>query len=262
MDIVSAVILGVIQGLTEFLPISSSAHLVIFEKLLGFHKVGIVFEVLLHCATLLSTVVFFRKKIILLCLSVLGIIDRKYRVQYYENKVLLWAIIIGTIPTAVIGYFFNDYIDHLFTNITLVGYALILTSIFLILSDFFRPKGRISTIKSFFIGISQGFAVIPGISRSGITISTSLMMNVRRQEAAEFSFLLSIPSIIGAIILKSSELSMASIIEIKFYVISALIAFVVGLISIFIVVNLVKYAKFKYFALYCLIMGIYTIIWL
>lgn len=262
MDIMNAIILGMIQGLTEFLPISSSAHLVIAEKLLGFDGDGIFFEILLHCATLLSVLIYFRKKIKLLCLSALGIISNNYRIQYYDNKEIIWGIVIGTVPTALIGFYFNDYIDTIFNNVTLVGYSLIVTSMVLLISDYSRPRGKVSSLKAFIIGVSQGLSVIPGISRSGITISTSIMLNIKREEAAEFSFLLSIPSIIGALILKYKEVEFISMSTLKYYIISAFIAFFVGLLSIYIVVSIVKYAKFKYFALYCLIIGIYTTIWL
>lgn len=262
MDLISAITLGIVQGLTEFLPISSSAHLVIAEKLLGFHEKGIFFEILVHCATLLSVCIYFSKKIKLLWFSCLGMFFKEYRLQYYNNKGILWGIVVGTIPTAIIGYCFNDYIDGMFSNVTLVGYALILTSIFLLISDYFKPKGNVSPSKALIIGIFQGMAVIPGISRSGITISTSIMLNVKRVEAAEFSFLLSIPSIIGAIILKYNDINIIVDVDLKYYIISAFIAFLVGLISIYMVINVVKYANFRFFALYCLILGIYTIIWL
>ena len=262
MDLISAIILGIVQGLTEFLPISSSAHLVIAEKLLGFDEKGIFFEILVHCATLLSVCFYFSKKIKLLCFSFLGMFIKNYRLQYYDNKGILWGILVGTIPTAIIGYYFKDCIDEIFSNVTLVGYALIITSIFLLISDYFKPKGKVSSLKALIIGIFQGMAVIPGISRSGLTISTSIMLDIKRGEAAEFSFLLSIPSIIGAIILKYSDINIISVTDLKYYIISAIIAFFIGLISIYIVINVVKYANFKFFALYCLIMGIYTIIWL
>jgi undecaprenyl-diphosphatase len=260
MDIIRAIILGVVQGLTEFLPVSSSAHLIIAEKLLGFRGEGILFEILLHCATMLSVIIYFHKKIKELCLGVLGIININYRVPYYENKKMIWGVIVGTIPTAIIGYFFNDHIDKIFNNITLVGYSLIFTSLILMISDFFKPTGKLSLLKALTIGISQGLSVIPGISRSGITISTSVMLNIKRKEAVEFSFLLSIPSILGALILKFSETNVIAGPVLGYYLVSAFIAFFVGLISIYIVVKMAVCAKFKYFALYCLLIGIGSVI--
>ena len=262
MDMISAIILGIIQGLTEFLPVSSSAHLVIVEKLLGFKGEGIFFEILLHCATMLSVIIYFRKKIKTLCLGVFGIINSSYRIPYYENKEMIWSVIVGTIPTAIIGFFFNDCIDKIFNNITLVGYALIFTSLILLVSDFFSPTGKVSFLKALVVGISQGLAVVPGISRSGITISTSIFLNIKRREAAEFSFLLSIPSILGALILKFNEVTVIAGSVLGYYIVSAIIAFFVGLISIYVVINIAVYAKFKYFALYCLLIGIGTVIWL
>ncbi|MDY6820642.1 MAG: undecaprenyl-diphosphate phosphatase [Deferribacterota bacterium] len=262
MELLDGLILGIIQGFTEFLPISSSAHLVITEKLLNIDYEGIILEVLLHVATLLSVLIYFRKRLFNIFKGLLVVFNDKYRVYYYENKRFIYSIIIGTIPTAFIGFYLNQYINMLFNNIELVGYCLIITSIFLIISDFFKTNGELTLVKSFIIGIAQGFAVFPGISRSGITISSGLMMNIRRETVAEFSFLLSIPSIIGALILKIDEIQGLQLIEYKIYLFAFISSFLSGLFAIYIVLKVVKLAKFRIFALYCLLLGIYSILWL
>jgi undecaprenyl-diphosphatase len=262
MNLLDGIILGIIQGLTEFLPVSSTAHLAILEHFLGVNPSGVLFEIILHLGTMLSIIIYFRKDIGALIISFMGLFSEKYRIDYYENKRLFWAIIVGSIPTAFIGFLFKDYIDSLFVDLALIGYSLIITSLFLIFSDFLKPTGGLNNFKGFIIGIFQGLAVIPGISRSGMTISTAIMCNIKRQESAKYSFLLSLPAIFGATLLHVKELAELNLTNMRIYVFSGVISFLTGLLAIFLVLQFIKRAKFKIFALYCLILGIYLVIWL
>ncbi|MGA1847033.1 undecaprenyl-diphosphate phosphatase [Deferribacter abyssi] len=263
MNINDALLLGLIQGLTEFLPISSSGHLVIAQSLMkNFNEPGIFYDILLHFATLLSILVYFRKRIGKIIAAFFGIFIRKYRVIYYENKRFLWGIIIASVPTAIIGLFLEKYVEILFSKIVYVGYALIITSIILYLSDKGKGHMQIDGTKSFIIGIVQGFAVIPGISRSGSTIATAIFLGVKRDEAAEFSFLVSVPAILGATLLQIKNVDVVSLSNLNAYLFGMTAAFISGLVALSLVINFVKKANLKIFAIYCLIVGITAVVWL
>ncbi|KAA0257123.1 undecaprenyl-diphosphate phosphatase [Deferribacter autotrophicus] len=263
MNISDAVLLGFIQGVTEFLPVSSSGHLVIAQSLMkNFNQPGILYDILLHFATLLSILVYFRKRIGKIIIAFLGLFMRKYRVAYYENKRFLWGIIIASIPTAIIGLFLDKYAEVLFSKIVYVGYALIITSIILYLSDKSKGHLEIDGAKAFIIGIVQGLAVVPGISRSGSTIATALFLGVKRAEAAEFSFLMSIPAIFGATLLQLRDVNIVSLNNLNAYLFGMATAFISGLIALSMVINFVKRANLKIFAIYCLIVGIVAVVWL
>ena len=256
-------ILGAVQGVTEFIPVSSSGHLVLLQQLFkDFEQPGILFDVFLHFATFLAVAVYFRQKVKTLILAFLGLFLTRHRVTYYNNKVILWCIVIASIPTAIIGYMMEGIVEKMFSSTTIVGYALIATSLLLILSDKMKCDGKINSLKAFVIGIIQGISIIPGISRSGSTISFALFMNVKREDAAEFSFILSMPAIIGALCLQIRNIGEVDPYTFYIYSIGMIIAFCTGLFSIYIVLQLVKKANFKIFALYCLIVGIYTIVFI
>lgn len=269
MEILHAIFLGVLQGLTEFLPVSSSGHLAIGQKLLGFDSPDMFFSVLLHVATLLVVLLFFKKRVGQIIKAFLGIFFKKFSKDYFEHKRFLWGIIVASIPTAIIGLTIQKYVIQHFDSILYVGYALIVTSFILIISDKFHGRQKVSLPTSLVIGISQGIAVIPGISRSGATIATSVMLGIDREEAAEFSFLLSVPAILGAMLLQCYELYKQSLTtniydtilpKIFPYGIGMISAFISGFIVIGLMLLFVKNAKLKYFAIYCLILGVLTVI--
>ncbi|MDE7168847.1 MAG: undecaprenyl-diphosphate phosphatase, partial [Mucispirillum sp.] len=166
MDTVSAVILGLLQGLTEFLPISSSGHLAIGKRLLDFNSPDILFDVLLHAATLCAVLIFFRRRVMLIIKAFLGIFFKRFSLHYFENKRFLWGIVIASVPTGILGLLFKEYLLDYFQVTLFVGYALIFTSFILIVSDNFNGSEKLTPLKSFLIGVAQGLAVIPGISRS------------------------------------------------------------------------------------------------
>lgn len=263
MQTTDALILGLIQGLTEFLPVSSSGHLVIAQSMIkNFNQPGILFDTLLHFATLLAVFIYFRKRIKKIIRAFFGLFIRKYRVDYFENKRFLWGIIIATIPTGIIGLSLEKYAEKLFSTTVYVGYALILTSIILYLSDKAKGNQPVDGNKSFLLGIVQGLAVIPGISRSGSTIAAALFMGVKREEAAEFSFLISIPAILGATVLQLKDVDISMISDLNAYLFGMIAAFVSGLIALAILIPLVKKGRLTIFAIYCLIVGFVTVIWL
>ena len=194
MTIIEAITLGIIQGLTEFLPISSSGHLVLSQVILGIQIPGNDFEVLLHIGTLCSILVVFNNDI----KNILFTLSSK------ETRRFILMIFVGTIPAVIIGLGFKDEIEKLFDNIIVVGFALLFTGITLISSFYFKNENKKNTIiKAFLIGIAQAIAIIPGISRSGITISVALFLGLDARQAAKFSFLLAIPVISGCLLYTS-----------------------------------------------------------
>lgn len=264
MDIISAVVLGLVQGFTEFLPVSSSGHLVIVQSLFeDFEQPGLLYDTLLHLATLFAVLVFFRRRIRSLILAFFGYFFMRYRSYYFAEKDMLRGIIIATIPTGIIGFLLKDASESVFSNVTVVGYFLIITSVMLFLADKLNPRRNAISFKSaLIVGIVQGFAVFPGISRSGSTIFAGLRTGISRQTAAEFSFLISMPAIIGATILQIGHIESVQSSELITYGFGMLAAFISGLLAIGIMLRVVRNAKMRYFAIYCLLLGIIAVIWL
>lgn len=262
MSTINAVILGIIQGLTEFLPVSSSGHLAIGKHILNFETPDMLFDVMLHVATLLVVLIYFRRRVFLIIKAFFGIFFKRFQKDYFENKRFLWGIIIASIPTAIIGLAFEKYALAYFETIVFVGYALIVTSILLIISDNFHGRGRVTMGKSVIIGIAQGIAVTPGISRSGTTIAVSCMLGIERDEAAEFSFLLSVPAILGAMILQLKDVTITSAEMLIPYGAGMIAAFVSGFIVIGVMMAFIRKAQLKLFAVYCLLLGLFVVIFL
>lgn len=237
MTLIQAMFLGLIQGLTEFLPISSSGHLVVFQKILGFTNPPVTFDVLVHTGTLVAIILFFCKDII------------------RASKNLLEAIIVGTLPTLVIGLIANSKSQVLFNNLTIVSIGFLLTTFLLASTKWLNRKDqeRLTSINlqtAFIIGIAQGIAVVPGISRSGATIITGLWLGLKRQEAIRFSFLLSIPAIIGAQALKLPEMLFLNQVSLLASLTGFLAAAVSGWFALGFLKSLVEAAKLHAFAFY------------
>ncbi len=258
MEVLDAVILGIIQGLTEFLPVSSSGHLELGKALLGDHSVpeeSLLFTVVLHFATALSTLVVFRK-------DVWEIISGLFKFKWNPETKFSLKIIVSMIPAALVGFFFESELEALFNgNIAFVGAMLIVTAILLWLADKSKHTGKKVQYKdAFIIGIAQAVALLPGISRSGATISTSVLLGNDKSKAARFSFLMVVPLIFGKIakdILSgelSTETSNLSVLGIGFVA-----AFIAGLLACTWMIKLVRNSKLKWFALYCLIVGLLSI---
>ncbi|RMZ51069.1 undecaprenyl-diphosphate phosphatase [Flavobacteriaceae bacterium PRS1] len=259
MDIIDSVILGIIQGLTEFLPVSSSGHLEIGKAILGDNSVpeeSLMFTVVLHFATALSTMVVFRKDII-------NIIKGFLSFKWNDDTKFITKIIVSMIPAIIVGLFFEEELEQLFGgNILLVGCMLLVTAILLFLAD--KAKNttkKVSFKNAFIIGISQAVAMIPGISRSGATISTSVLLGNDKTKAARFSFLMVVPLIFGKIAkdVFSGELSFENH-NITALSIGFMAAFISGLFACTWMMTLVKKSKLSYFAIYCVIVGVIAIV--
>ena len=207
MNILESIIMGLIQGLTEFLPVSSSGHLVLGSALFGLDAGSIIFEVFLHFATFLAVVVFFFREIMGLAYAPVEYAFKGNRSSDNRRKLnYILFIIIGTIPAVIVGLKFKDQIEEVFGSPFLTGIMLIITSLILFLTLLAKPKREnLSVIDSIIIGISQAVAIMPGISRSGSTISTAMYLGIDKKTAFNFSFLLSLPAILGAFILKLKE---------------------------------------------------------
>lgn len=234
MDLLSSLILGVVQGLTEFLPISSTGHLILardFLNLTGEH--GLAIDAVLHLATAMAVLIYFRREIWTLIIDTLRLVQGK-EVEA-KSKTLIGALVIGTIPAVVFGLLLESNIETVFRNINLVAYALIGGSILFIFAEVLAKKTeQLSIRKGVAIGFFQALALIPGVSRSGATISGGLLLGLTREDAARFAFLLSFPVILGAGLLKLFELSSAgTLVESGFSIaLGAIAAFVTGLLAI------------------------------
>lgn len=259
MEIIDALLLGIIQGLTEFLPVSSSGHLELGKAILGDQSIpeeSLLFTVVLHFATALSTIVIFRKDIFSIFRGVL---------LFKWNEDIEFVLKIGTsmIPAVVVGLFFEDQLEQLFgSNVLLVGSMLIITGVLLFFADKAKNTNKSVSFKNaFIIGISQAIAMLPGISRSGATISTSVLLGNDKTKAARFSFLMVVPLIFGKIAkdLLSGELSFTSS-SIGPLSVGFIAAFVSGLFACQWMISLVKKSKLTYFSIYCFIVGIIAII--
>jgi len=249
MTIFEAVLLGIIQGLTEFLPISSSGHLVIGQKLLGISIVGNVFEIVVHLGTLVSVLIVFRSDIWQLITSIKTVSSQKYII----------TIIIGTIPAVIIGFLFKDIIIEAFENIKVVAITLVITGIILFTTKFIKNKQKeISNSSGFLIGIAQAMAIIPGISRSGMTISLGMHLGIAPDKAAKFSFLLAIPAIAGAGILTGLDLmkSTEPSLTMSVLLVGFLSSLLVGWISLRWLLGLIQEGKFHWFGIYCILLGL------
>ncbi|GAA3570486.1 undecaprenyl-diphosphate phosphatase [Snuella lapsa] len=259
MDIINAIILGIIQGLTEFLPVSSSGHLELGKAILGDHSVpeeSLLFTVVLHFATALSTIIVFRK-------DVLSIIKGALSFKWNDDLQFISKIIVSMIPAVVIGLFFETQLESLFGgNILLVGFMLIVTAILLFLADKAKDTNKkVSFKNAFVIGIAQAIAMLPGISRSGATISTSVLLGNDKTKAARFSFLMVVPLIFGKIAkdILSGDISTESQ-NFTALAIGFVAAFIAGLFACTWMIALVKKSKLTYFAIHCVIVGLIAIV--
>jgi len=254
MNLIDAIILGIIQGLTEFLPVSSSGHLEIAKVLLGENSVpkeSLLMTVVLHAATALSTIVVFRK-------DILEIIKGLFQFKINDEFIFSLKIVISMIPAAFVGVFFDEEIESLFSgNLILVGGMLLITGLLLLLADRAKNTNKDVSYKSaIIIGISQAIAILPGISRSGATISTSVLLGIDREKSARFSFLMVVPLILGKmakdILSGDIAASSASIMPLS---VGFVASFITGLLACTWMIALVKKSKLTWFAVYCFIVG-------
>ena len=255
VEFVKAVVLGVIQGLTEFLPISSSGHLVIGSKLLDFSQQGVVFDVFLHLGTLLAVVLVFRREIQAMVAApfvhLLGNGDEDSR--HY----LLWDlyVVVGTLPAVVVGLFFKEQIESLFTSLNVVFAMLLVTAAIMLATPYLRERGRgLNLPRSLVIGCAQACAIMPGLSRSGSTIFTGMALGINREVVARFSFIMSIPAILGAVVLQAPELihnppAADSLLNLAA---GTAMSAVSGYFAIVLLLDIVRRNRLQYFGYYCL----------
>ncbi len=258
MDLLDSILLGIIQGLTEFLPVSSSGHLELGKAILGDNSVpeeSLLFTVVLHFATALSTLVVYRKE-------VADILKGLFSKTFNEEKAFSIKIIISMIPATAVGLMFEEQLEAFFSgNILLVGFMLLVTAALLFLADRAKDTSKsVSYPNAFVIGVSQAIAMLPGISRSGATISTSVLLGIDKTRSARFSFLMVVPLIIGKI---GKDIAGG---EIDFTADKSLImgagflaAFISGLFACTWMIQLVRRSKLTYFAVYCTLVGLTAI---
>lgn len=259
MNVLEVVILGALQGLTEFLPVSSSGHLELAKSILGDPSIpeeSLAFTVILHFATASSTLVIFRREL-------LNIIKGLFQFQWNEETQFSFKIIVSMIPAVFVGLYFEQEITSLFNSqLLLVGSMLLATALLLLLADKAKEtRKKMGFLDAVIVGFSQAIAILPGISRSGATIATAVLLGVDRTKAAKFSFLMVVPLIVGKIIndLSTGEIHFSSEKGLPM-IIGFLTAFITGLAACKWMIALVKKSSLRYFSLYCAIVGVISII--
>ena len=268
MTIAQAVILGIVQGATEFLPVSSSGHLVIVPYILGFPNAPVIFDAMVHVATLFAVLIFFRKEFIDIILSFKSILTKeKINDEIKFNQKLGLMLAVGTIPAALAGFFLEDFFTDFFSKPVYAGFFLIVTGTFLIaierISEKFKDIDSLNINKSLIIGCAQAFAIFPGISRSGATIAAGMLCGLTRESATRFSFLLSAPIIAGAggfSIKKAFFDGTWAGMDLTIILVGSFFAFVVAYLSIKFLIDFVKKHPLNIFAYYCYAVGLLVIV--
>ena len=251
MNWLQALILGIVQGFTEFLPISSSGHLVLGQAILGIEQPGNEFEILVHLGTLASVLVVFLDDIKSLLLSLTS----------KKTQSFIIFVLVGSIPAVGIGLGFKDILKALFDNIASVSGALIFTGLILYCSSFVKQGDKEhSIITSILIGCAQAVAIIPGVSRSGMTICAALFLGLSPKEAARFSFLLAIPAISGAGFLTVLDVSGGFQLPLSVSIVALVSSFSVGVVALKWLLGYLEQGKFHYFGIYCLAVGLITLV--
>lgn len=247
VSLIQAIILSIVQGITEWLPVSSSGHLALFGEIFGFQNLS--FDVFLHFAGIIAVIIIFWKDIV-----------RLLDIRKKENVRYILLIILGIIPAGIVGILFRDKIEVFFSNIFYLGIFFIISGILVYSTKFAKYKERkIGWFDSLFIGIFQAAAVLPGISRSGATISSGLFRGIKREEAVKFSFLMAIPIILGASLFELKDLIIADI-NYSLLIISFLLTFFVSLFAIKILLKIIRNEKFYLFGIYNIVIGVILVI--
>ncbi len=277
MDSLDALILGIVQGLTEYLPVSSSGHLQIGHELLGLETEGsLTFDIVVHVATVMSTLVILWKEVVWIFK---GLFDKPLPSAALNQNLSWWnrineqqryalLILISMIPIGIVGVFFKDSVEELFSSIKVVGWCEILTAVLLAMTFFYKPNERekLTPKDAFIIGIAQACAVLPGLSRSGSTIGTGLLLGCKKETLAQFSFLMVIPPILGEALLTAKDLmgadAVAETTSTGVLAVGFVAAFLSGCFACKAMIELVKRAKLIWFALYCALVGICVLVFL
>jgi undecaprenyl-diphosphatase len=263
MSLWIVILLAVVQGLTEFFPVSSSGHLVMLEALFGTRQgtpgVGIIFEIAVHIGTLGAVIIFYRKKLLLLCKALIAsaFSGRSGWDKYRGEMRYIGLVILGTMPAGIIGVLFHDQVEYTFNSPALSALLLVATGLYLLMTRMRVVQGSLGWQSALIIGVAQAIAILPGCSRSGWTITTGLLLGVGFAEAAEYSFVLSIPAILGALVLQlvkePGALSAGSPAPLVIGVVAALFA---GLIALKLLIGILTVGAFHRFAYYLLPVGI------
>jgi len=249
------ILLGIIQGLTEFFPVSSSGHLVLFQNLFGLREPQIFVDVMLHMGTLISLFVFLRRELCELVKGFLLFVRRPKMYHADPRMKLLFSLAVASIPTAFIGYVFSDFFESLFASLRAVGLALLFTGCYLFLTKYAQEKQKNFGLHPFIIGILQGAAIVPGFSRSGLTIGGAMFLGWKREEAARFSFLLSIPVILGAALFQFGKIETSSQ-PWSIIIIGIVVSAAFGYLALALLVSVINKGKFYAFSFYCFLAGI------
>lgn len=252
MDAFQAIFLGVVQGLTEFLPVSSSGHLVFFQKFFGIQEAPVFFDTMLHGATLVAVVFYLKKELIDILLNI------------KKNQKIIYLLIIGTLPAVLAGFFLRDLIEKSFNSVWMLSLGFFITGAMLLITKFFNGEGKnltgIGKLDALIIGVFQALSILPSISRSGSTISSGIFMGIDRASAFKFSFLLSIPVILGAMVLQIFDISRISGSEITYSFIGFLPAMLLGFWSLRFLDKYMANKKFSLFGYYCLVLGVICLV--
>lgn len=269
MNYLKAVLLGLIQGLTEFLPVSSSGHLVLAERMLGVEAPGKTFAVFLHVGTLISVIWVFRERIANIIKSFLLLFKKEEWARFADNADRRFGLLLiaASIPTAIIAFLLKEYIDKAFDSPLFVGIALLITGGLLWVADTLpggnKDISKTTALDAILIGLFQGVAIFPGISRSGATISGALFRKLDKRTAAEFSFLLSIPAILGGALVEAIKISQdvaGAAIDWLFYLAGIVAAAAAGIFAIRFFIRLLVRDKLRFFAVYCWLIGVVVIL--
>lgn len=253
MTIAHAILLGLIQGLTEFLPVSSSGHLAIVQQYLpDFAQPGLLFDVLLHAATMAAVVLYFRNDLwaLLRCCRPGG---------NAADQRLLLMLVLASVPTAIIGLAMKDSVEQLFENMPVVGAMLMVTGAILLIAGHAQKTGRsleqLNRRDALLVGVAQGVAVLPGISRAGATIGCLLLCGIDAAAAARFSFFLALPAVGGAAVLQLKDLTQVTSADVPAYLAGSLVAFLSGMLAIRLLLGVLQRRRLGVFAFYCLVLG-------
>ncbi len=265
MNYLQAVALGFVQGIAEFFPVSSSGHLVLLKELFGIGEIPVLFDVILHIATLLAVLMVFRRRIGSVLRSLFRFIGRKHDGGDRENLSLFGSILVATVVTAVIGFGIEKYVPP--AGAKTVAVRMLVTSAILVSTLFIRARsggyGDMTPGRSLFVGLAQGLGVFSGISRSGITISAGLAAGLAREKAGEYSFLLSIPAVLGAFILTVKDLAeVGASVEPGPLAVAFLVAFLSGFVALTTLVSVVKRGKLAWFAVYLVPVAVTALLFL
>ncbi len=258
MELIKAIILGIVQGVTEFLPISSSGHLVIGSQVLNFQDQGIAFEVFLHMGTLLSVVIVFRHE--LLAMLKAPFLIRREEVSKETKRYFLWDIyvVVATLPAVFVGLFIKDSIEQIFGNLLLVYCLLAVTGVMMIGTRYLSDRSqKLTGWRALFIGCAQALAILPGLSRSGTTIFAGMAMGINRVTVAKFSFIMSIPAILGAAVLQFGELygNPPSLEAMKNIGVGTVCSAISGYFAIIFLLDIVRKNRLQWFGYYCLLLS-------